>query len=231
MGKNRLEAFSDGVIAIIITIMVLELKVPYDPDFRALLPLWPVFMSYVLSFIYVGIYWNKLQYACHLSGCRHAVLPALGLAALVSGCAPSVEKADEELQVRQAVLRYQFEHTAAARKYSIFCIAVSNDKIKPGPDAPAKLMHGLKDATHKVVKYSDCNVMQSDGVIDRVIERASGKPALILHVGRVTWIGKEEADVKGGYLEDGESASGNTYRMRKTDGKWRVVKDDWMWIW
>jgi uncharacterized membrane protein len=62
MGKNRLEAFSDGVIAILITIMVLELKVPHDPEFRALLPLWPVFMSYVLSFIYIGIYWNKLQY-------------------------------------------------------------------------------------------------------------------------------------------------------------------------
>jgi uncharacterized membrane protein len=65
MGKNRLEAFSDGVIAIIITIMVLELKVPHDPDFRALIPLWPVFMSYVLSFIYVRIYWNKLQYGCY----------------------------------------------------------------------------------------------------------------------------------------------------------------------
>jgi uncharacterized membrane protein len=67
MGKNRLEAFSDGVIAIIITIMVLELKVPHSPDFRALLPLWPVFMSYVLSFIYVGIYWNKLQYGSYPS--------------------------------------------------------------------------------------------------------------------------------------------------------------------
>jgi len=59
MGKTRLEAFSDGVIAIIITIMVLELKVPHEADFRALLPLWPVLMSYVLSFIYVGIYWNN----------------------------------------------------------------------------------------------------------------------------------------------------------------------------
>ncbi|QNA90232.1 DUF1211 domain-containing protein [Massilia sp. Dwa41.01b] len=65
MGKNRLEAFSDGVIAIIITIMVLELKVPHDPDFRALLPLWPVFMSYVLSFIYVGIYWNNHHHLLH----------------------------------------------------------------------------------------------------------------------------------------------------------------------
>jgi uncharacterized membrane protein len=67
MGKNRLEAFSDGVIAILITIMVLELKVPHSPDFRALLPLWPTFMSYVLSFIYIGIYWNKRQYGCYPS--------------------------------------------------------------------------------------------------------------------------------------------------------------------
>jgi uncharacterized membrane protein len=65
VGKNRLEAFSDGVIAIIITIMVLELKVPHSPDFQALLPLWPVFMSYVLSFIYVGIYWNNHHHMLH----------------------------------------------------------------------------------------------------------------------------------------------------------------------
>jgi uncharacterized membrane protein len=65
MGKNRLEAFSDGVIAILITIMVLELKVPHSPDFSALLPLWPVFMSYVLSFVYIGIYWNNHHHLMH----------------------------------------------------------------------------------------------------------------------------------------------------------------------
>jgi uncharacterized membrane protein len=59
MGKGRLEAFSDGVIAIIITIMVLELKVPHGHDLAALQPLLPVFLSYVLSFLYVGIYWNN----------------------------------------------------------------------------------------------------------------------------------------------------------------------------
>jgi uncharacterized membrane protein len=59
MGKGRLEAFSDGVIAIIITIMVLELKVPHGADLSALRPLIPVFLSYVLSFIYLGIYWNN----------------------------------------------------------------------------------------------------------------------------------------------------------------------------
>ncbi|MBI1285634.1 MAG: DUF1211 domain-containing protein [Thiobacillus sp.] len=59
MEKSRLEAFSDGVIAIIITIMVLELKVPHDATWEALAGLWPVFITYVLSFLYVGIYWNN----------------------------------------------------------------------------------------------------------------------------------------------------------------------------
>ena len=59
MNKGRLEAFSDGVIAILITIMVLEMKVPHGEDLQALLPVVPVFLSYVLSFIYLGIYWNN----------------------------------------------------------------------------------------------------------------------------------------------------------------------------
>ena len=65
MGKTRLEAFSDGVIAIIITIMVLELKVPHGDTWEALKPLWPVFLSYVLSFVNVGIYWNNHNHMLH----------------------------------------------------------------------------------------------------------------------------------------------------------------------
>jgi uncharacterized membrane protein len=65
MGKNRLEAFSDGVIAIIITIMVLEMKVPHGDRIEALTPLVPVFVSYVLSFVYVGIYWNNHHHMLH----------------------------------------------------------------------------------------------------------------------------------------------------------------------
>ncbi|WP_375506241.1 TMEM175 family protein [uncultured Nostoc sp.] len=72
MGKGRLEAFSDGVIAIIITIMVLEIKVPHGFDLAALRPMIPVFLSYVLSFIYIGIYWNNhhhlLQTVRHVNG-------------------------------------------------------------------------------------------------------------------------------------------------------------------
>jgi uncharacterized membrane protein len=66
MNKTRLEAFSDGVIAIIITVMVLELKVPHAPTPEALLELYPVFLSYVLSFIFIGIYWNNHHHLFHL---------------------------------------------------------------------------------------------------------------------------------------------------------------------
>jgi uncharacterized membrane protein len=65
MGTNRLEAFSDGVIAIIITIMVLELKVPHGVTLGTLAPLAPVFMTYVLSFVYIGIYWNNHHHMLH----------------------------------------------------------------------------------------------------------------------------------------------------------------------
>ena len=65
MSKGRLEAFSDGVLAVIITIMVLELKVPHGGDLHALRPMVPVFLSYVLSFVYVGIYWNNHHHLLH----------------------------------------------------------------------------------------------------------------------------------------------------------------------
>lgn len=65
MGKGRLEAFSDGVLAIIITIMVLELKAPLNADLSALRPLLPGFLSYLLSFVYLGIYWNNHHHMMH----------------------------------------------------------------------------------------------------------------------------------------------------------------------
>jgi uncharacterized membrane protein len=66
MGKGRLEAFSDGVIAVIITIMVLEMKVPHGTDFAALRAVLPTFLSYVLSFVYIGIYWNNHHHMLHM---------------------------------------------------------------------------------------------------------------------------------------------------------------------
>jgi uncharacterized membrane protein len=72
MSKHRLESFSDGVLAVIITIMVLEMKVPHGGDVAALLPLLPVFVSYLLSFVFIGVYWNNhhhlLHAASHVTG-------------------------------------------------------------------------------------------------------------------------------------------------------------------
>jgi uncharacterized membrane protein len=66
MGKGRVEAFSDGVLAIIITVMLLEIKAPHMDDLNSLLPVFPFFISYVLSFIYVGIYWNNHHHMLHI---------------------------------------------------------------------------------------------------------------------------------------------------------------------
>lgn len=67
MKTNRLEAFSDGVLAIIITIMVLELKVPEETDFSSLIPKISVFLSYLVSFVYIGIYWNNHHHLFQIS--------------------------------------------------------------------------------------------------------------------------------------------------------------------
>ncbi|HEX7979555.1 MAG TPA: TMEM175 family protein [Gemmatimonadaceae bacterium] len=67
MNTTRLEAFSDGVLAIIITIMVLELRVPHGTEWSSLAPLWPVFLSYLLSFVYLGIYWNNHHHMLHIT--------------------------------------------------------------------------------------------------------------------------------------------------------------------
>jgi uncharacterized membrane protein len=75
MSKNRLEAFIDGMIAIIITIMVLEMKVPHGESFQALTPVIPVFLTYVLSFMYLGIYWNNHHHMLHT--CERVTGPIL----------------------------------------------------------------------------------------------------------------------------------------------------------
>ncbi len=67
MGTNRLEAFSDGVLAIVITIMVLEMQPPHDASLEALRPLWPIFLSYLLSFAYLAIYWNNHHHMLHVT--------------------------------------------------------------------------------------------------------------------------------------------------------------------
>ena len=87
MNKTRLEAFSDGVIAIIITIMVLELKVPARrPTWRRCEPLLPVFLSYVLSFVYLGIYWNNHHHMLHAAAARDRARCCGRTCTCCSGC-------------------------------------------------------------------------------------------------------------------------------------------------
>ncbi len=78
-GTGRLEAFSDGVLAIIITIMVLEMKVPHGTDLADLQPLLPVFVSYVLSFVFLGIYWNNHHHILHVKGKASVAIYALAI--------------------------------------------------------------------------------------------------------------------------------------------------------
>jgi len=93
MGKGRFEAFSDGVLAIIITIMVLELKVPHGDTLAALADLWPVFVSYVISFIYVGIYWNTTTCCMPPPASRCCRSPPAGWARTISGQCPRLSTA------------------------------------------------------------------------------------------------------------------------------------------
>lgn len=153
-----------------------------------------------------------------------AIAITLGCAFLVFGCKPPRNDAEEELQIQRAVLRYQFEHNAAVGKYTIFCIAITDDK--KSVDAPATLIASLNDARHKVLGASACDGNDGNGVT----EHASGKPALMLNVGAVTWEADDEAVVNGGYFEAGLSASGNTYQLKKIAGQWQVVKDEMNWI-
>jgi hypothetical protein len=85
VGKSRLEAFSEGVIAIMITIMVPEMKVPHDETVDALVPLLPVFLSYGLSFVYVGTYWNNHHHMLHATG-RSLALYCGQTSTCCSGC-------------------------------------------------------------------------------------------------------------------------------------------------
>jgi uncharacterized membrane protein len=134
MGTGRLEAFSDGVIAIIITIMVLELKTPHGPGFEALVPVIPVLLSYVLSFIYVGIYWNNHHHMLHaaetISGA--ALWANLHLLFWLSLIPFVTAWMDENLLATAPVALYGFVLLMAAVAYYILARVLMRDN---GPDS------------------------------------------------------------------------------------------------
>jgi uncharacterized membrane protein len=146
MGKGRIEAFSDGVLAIIITIMVLEIKVPHGHDLAALAPLLPVFLSYVLSFIYVGIYWNNhhhmFQAVKHVDG---SVLWAnLFLLFTLSLLPFSTGFMGENEFAQVPVALYAFNLFMCAIAYTTLVIALTNLHGK-GSDFEKALGKGIKE--------------------------------------------------------------------------------------
>jgi len=139
MGKGRLEAFSDGVLAIIITIMVLELHVPDEPTWRGLGSVLPTFLSYLLSFVYVGIYWNNHHHMIHLaSRVNGAILWAnLHLLFWLSLIPFATRWMDESGFVQIPVLTYGINLLCAAIAYFILEQALIRQQGRDGPLAQA----------------------------------------------------------------------------------------------
>lgn len=139
MNKNRLEAFSDGVLAIIITIMVLELHVPDEPTWRGLGSVLPTFLSYLLSFVYVGIYWNNHHHMIHLaSRVNGAILWAnLHLLFWLSLIPFTTRWMDESGFVQIPVLTYGVNLLCAAIAYFILEQALIRQQGRDGPLAQA----------------------------------------------------------------------------------------------
>ncbi|MET3934337.1 TMEM175 family protein [Arthrobacter sp. OAP107] len=139
MNKNRLEAFSDGVLAIIITIMVLELHVPDEPTWRGLGSVLPTFLSYLLSFVYVGIYWNNHHHMIHLaSRVNGAILWAnLHLLFWLSLIPFTTRWMDESGFVQIPVLTYGINLLCAAIAYFILEQALIRQQGRNGPLAQA----------------------------------------------------------------------------------------------
>jgi uncharacterized membrane protein len=139
VNKNRLEAFSDGVLAIIITIMVLELHVPDEPTWRGLGSVLPTFLSYLLSFVYVGIYWNNHHHMIHLaSRVNGAILWAnLHLLFWLSLIPFTTRWMDESGFVQIPVLTYGINLLCAAVAYFILEQALIRQQGRDGPLAQA----------------------------------------------------------------------------------------------
>ncbi|MEZ2390012.1 TMEM175 family protein [bacterium RCC_150] len=139
MNKNRLEAFSDGVLAIVITIMVLELRIPAEPSWPGLLTVLPTFLSYLLSFVFVGIYWNNHHHLIHLADrVNGGILWAnLHLLFWLSLFPFSTRWMDETGFVEVPVLAYGFNLLCAAVAYFVLVRLLIRQQGRQGPLARA----------------------------------------------------------------------------------------------
>jgi uncharacterized membrane protein len=141
MTKTRLEAFSDGVIAIIITIMVLELKVPHESGWEALTKLWPVFISYVASFVILGIYWGNHHHLLHtIKEVRGSILWAnLNLLFWLSLIPFATAWMGENHFAKNTVITYTLLADICGIAYFILLSVIK--KCNPGNEALQKVLH------------------------------------------------------------------------------------------
>lgn len=129
----------------------------------------------------------------------------------------------EQDDIREVVFRYQFRHNSSIQvnKVAAYCLSVEK-----GSDPSDSFIKRFAGDTPAVRKVSECTADPYKGVVDK----SSGKRGLVLRVKIIKWISQAEAEVVGGYFEDGLSASGNTYTVTKTKGTWRVSKAWMNWL-
>ncbi len=139
----------------------------------------------------------------------------------VSATQPAARAADR-LDVLEAVFRHQFDKNASGGQRNVDYFFLSLDERR---DPPAELLARFKDHTPKVLPVSFAT-----SAAGRVRHKDLGGRGLIFRVESIVWLDENTAEVKGGYYEANLSASGNTYRVTRTDGRWKVTKDRMNWI-
>ena len=154
-----------------------------------------------------------------------SIVPLLVSFASPASFASEAVRAAEEDSIREAVFRHQFQYNASGQRQhaNAYCLSIrSADKNTDPSDEFMKRFYGQ---TPPVRKGSECHWTQA-----HVVENRTGKPALIFSISKITWVSDTEVIVDGGYAEAGLSSSGNTYTVKKRDGKWTVTEDRMDWI-
>ena len=138
---------------------------------------------------------------------------------LLAGCTAKAGPAEDALLVQEAVIRYQFAHHHAVGRdeVSSFCVEFANESARADP--PVVLIQRLNNSRRKVIAGSSCDRNRERGVVEKV----SGKPALVLVVGNVEWNSDVSAVVEGGYYQAAENVAENVYYLKKLDGMWSVT--------
>ena len=157
---------------------------------------------------------------------KSLLIVALTIIASVFAFAASANRAAEELDIREATFRYQFGKNASGQqqKTGAYYLAIQAGDKEVDPDD--SLMKRFAGNTPPVKKHSECTASADKGVVDK----KTGERGLVFNTGAIKWVSDTEAEISGGYYEAGLSASGNTYSLKKIDGKWKVIKDVMHWI-